>query len=233
MERNDRAIAQTGDHDPARHWDALHAEARFRPVYPSEVVVRFLSRFRGPLRSGLRLKSLDIGVGGGRHTRLLCDLGFDTSGVDISMEGLERTRSLLAALGHHADLKKASMADLPFPDDSFDVAVSYGVFNYGRPGEMRQAVSELYRVLKGGGQALVVQRTCDDYRYGKGELLEPDTFLLSISETNEQGTIQNFLSEMALRSSFAGFSRLDYERTETTFACRMAKNSDWLITVEK
>jgi SAM-dependent methyltransferase len=219
--------------DAARHWDALHREERFRPLYPSEAVVRFLSRFHAPLRSGRALTALDIGVGGGRHTRLLCDLGFRTCGVDISEEGLERTRSLLADMGHTPELRKAAMTELPFPNDSFHVALAYGVFYYGTSAAMQRAIDELHRVLVGGGEALVVHRTCDDYRYGKGECLEPDTFRLSISDTNEQDTIQHFLSELALRAAFAAFSRLEYERTETTFAARTAKHSDWLITVVK
>ena len=86
-------------HDPALHWDGLHVSQRFRPIYPSEAVVRFLlPRFREGLRDGTRLSALDIGVGGGRHTRLLCEMGFDTFGIDISAEGLKQTEALLISL---------------------------------------------------------------------------------------------------------------------------------------
>jgi ubiquinone/menaquinone biosynthesis C-methylase UbiE len=77
------------------------------------------------------------------------------------------------------------MTDLPFESDVFDAAVAYGVFYYGTRAEMRKAIGELHRVLKPGGQAFVVLRTTDDYRYGKGEALEPDTFLLEIARNSD------------------------------------------------
>jgi ubiquinone/menaquinone biosynthesis C-methylase UbiE len=221
-------------HDPARHWDGLHSSERFRPIYPSEAVVRFLmTRFRTRLRDGGPLSALDIGVGGGRHTRLLCELGFQTSGVDVSAEGLKQTEAMLAGKGLHATLKRAPMTELPFESASFDVAISYGVYNYGTAEDMRSAVGELHRVLKAGGEAFVVLRTTDDFRHGKGEAIEPDTYLLNISETNEEGTVQHFLSEATVPAMFAGFAYLEFEKTEWTFAARTAKNSDWLVSLRK
>jgi hypothetical protein len=98
---------------------------------------------------------------------------------------------------------------------------------------MRQAIAELHRVLKVGGQAFVVVRTTDDFRHGKGRALEPDTYLLTISETNEEGTVQHFLSEPELRAAFTAFSEFEFEKTETTFAARTRKNSDWLVSLKK
>jgi SAM-dependent methyltransferase len=218
----------------ARFWDRLHGDERFRPVFPSEAVVRFLmARFRHQLQAGEGPRALDIGVGGGRHTRLLCELGFDASGVDISAEGLDHTRTLLEQRGFLPDLKLAPMTALPFPADVFDAAVSFGVYYYGMVAEMRLAIGELFRVLKPGAAAFIVLRTIDDYRHGKGEALEPGTYRLTIRETNEEGTIQHFVSEAEVPSLFSGFAHLSFERAETTFADRTAKNSDWLITVVK
>jgi SAM-dependent methyltransferase len=232
--RKKRTMQSGKYHDPARHWDGLHASERFRPIYPSEAVVRFLSgRFRERLTNGCRLSALDIGVGGGRHTKLLCELGFDTSGIDISAEGLKHTQALLASLGFSPILKRAPMTELPIEPNSFDGVVSYGVFNYGTAEDMRGAIGELHRVLKVGGHGFVVLRTTEDYRYGKGQPLEEDTFLLTISETNEEGTVQHFLSEPELRASFGAFADLEFEKAETTFRARTAKNSDWLIAVTK
>jgi SAM-dependent methyltransferase len=130
-------------------------------------------------------------------------------------------------------LKRAAMTELPFESNSFDVVLSYGVFYYGTAEDMRRAIDEVHRVLKAGGRAFVVVRTTDDFRHGKGRALEEDTYLLTISETNEEGTVQHFLSEPALRAAFAAFSNLEFEKMETTFAARTAKNSDWLISVVK
>jgi ubiquinone/menaquinone biosynthesis C-methylase UbiE len=218
----------------ASFWDGLHNQPRFRPQYPSEPAVRFvrsvLSDFAPESR---RYRALDIGCGGGRHTVLLASAGFDVDAVDISDEGLRHTRTALADAGHDATLTLAPMTALPFEDNTFDVAVSYGVFYYGTLSEGRVAIGELHRVLKPGGRGFVVVRTSHDYRHGKGPQLEPSTFKCDIGDTNELGTIQHFLTEHDVVDSYGIFSDVEFELMETTFGGRTRKNSDWLITLTK
>lgn len=215
-----------------RHWDQLHAQPRFRPVYPSEPAVRFLvGHFPDPARG--HLHALDIGVGGGRHTKLLCDLGFRTAGVDISAEGLRHCRRWLEDARQRATLAQAEMTRLPFLDVTFDTAIAYGVYYYADAAGMARAIAELYRVLRRGAPGLVVLRSIDDYRCGKGACLGPGTYRLEIEETNEYGTVQHFLSEDDVPRMFRAFAELHFEKAETTFGERHAKNSDWLIHVRR
>jgi len=233
-EGSNPAGPESSDVGVAPLWDALHRQSRFRPRYPNEHVVRFLRSLQVESSSGgLPVSAVDIGCGGGRHTVLLADLGFAVAGTDISSESLEFTRAALVGAGHQARLVVAPMTELPFEDATFEVAISYGVFYYGTSADGRQAVAELHRVLKPGGRAFVVVRSDRDYRFGKGTMLEPGTFLLDIDETNEQGMTVHFLDEAGVKDAYAGFARMSFELTETTFAARTAKNSDWLITVEK
>jgi ubiquinone/menaquinone biosynthesis C-methylase UbiE len=214
----------------AAFWDSLHTQERFRPIYPNENVVRFLAA-RASERSGAR--ALDIGVGGGRHTLLLSRLGYDVDGVDISAEGLRHAEDVITRSGGRARLQTASMNALPFPDATFEIAVSFGVFYYGTAAEGRAAVAELRRVLSPGGEAFVVVRSTDDYRCAKGDRLGDNTYRLTITDTNEAGTVQHFLSEDDVRDVYSGFAELSFELAETTFAARVRRNSDWLITVRK
>jgi SAM-dependent methyltransferase len=215
-----------------QHWDTLHAQRRFRPRYPNEHVVRFLT-VNFPEEARPSLRALDIGVGGGRHTKLLCDLGFQTFGVDISSEGLRHCEDWLRSAGQAAALHQASMFKLPFANASFDLAVSFGVYYYTNAAGMRLAVGELHRVLVPRGTAFVCLRTTADYRYGKGIRLEENTFRLTITDTNEYGRIVHFLGEADVPGMFSAFSAVQFERTETTFHSRKSANSDWLITVRK
>jgi ubiquinone/menaquinone biosynthesis C-methylase UbiE len=213
-------------------WDRLHEKPQFRPLYPNESVVRFLMRnYRKINPQGIKV--LDLGVGGGRHTKLLCELGFSAFGLDFSMIGLKHTRERIAKEHSDAGLVQATMDKLPFKEKSFDAVISYGVFNYGNQKDLLMAIQDLYRILKTNGKAFVMLRTTGDYRHGKGEQLEPNTFKLNIHDTNEHGTIQHFLDEKAVHEYFAAFSKLELEKTETTFLQMQAINSDWLITVEK
>jgi SAM-dependent methyltransferase len=215
-----------------RHWDALHALPRFRPRFPSEHVVRFLlARF--PEQERARLRALDVGSGGGRHTKLLADLRFEATGLDLSREGLVHTKRFLRASGQHARLCQASMLALPFADGAFDAVVSFAAYYYVDRAGMRRAISELRRVLHPGGWGFVVLRTDRDYRYGKGLEIEPHTFRLTISDTNEAGCVMHFVTEENVPAMFEGFSDLEFERTETTFGGRTESNSDWLIQVRK
>lgn len=176
---------------------------------------------------------LDIGTGAGRHLRLLCELGFDPTGVDISAEGLRHCDASLASVGFKAELREAPMTALPFRDGAFDAAISFSVFQYGDESVMRAAIGELHRVLRAGGQAFVVVRSTDDYRYEIGEEIEPRTVRVKIPETNELGLAQHFLRAEDVCDYFAAFTTVAFEKTETTFKARTAKNSDWLVTLTR
>jgi SAM-dependent methyltransferase len=215
-----------------KHWDQLHEQSRFRPRFPNDHVVRFLLGNYSQAATQ-QMSALDIGVGGGRHTKLLCELGFQTFGIDISEEGLRHTQEWLASEGRSAVLKPASMSDLPFPDAQFEVVLAFGVYNYSIKKDMERAVAELHRVLRPGGRALIVTRSDKDYRFGKGTELEPGTWRIEIADTNEQGTVQRFLREDQVSELVGRFSEVSFERSETTFGNRRGVNSDWLIFVRK
>lgn len=215
------------------HWDQLHKEPRFRPIYPNDHVVRFLMTNRELLEKHHPARFLDIGLGAGRHTKLAAELGFRAFGMDISFVGLQHARERLLRADLQASLSQASMLALPYMDCTFVVVLSYGVFYYGTANEMRQALAEVYRILVPGGKAFVVLRTANDYRFGKGMRLEDNTFQLSIAETNELHSTQHFLAADEVPVYFARFTQVSFEKTETTFGNRSGVDSDWLITVEK
>ena len=97
----------------------------------------------------------------------------------------------------------------------------------------QKSVSEMYRILKKGGQALVFSRTTDDYRFGKGKEIEKNTFELKIGDTNEKDMLLHFLDREEINEIFNAFSEIFVEKTETTFCNSEKKNSDWIIKVKK
>lgn len=215
------------------HWNQLHEQSRFRPLYPNDNVVRFLMANRASSREMRRPRFLDIGTGAGRHTKLASELGLQAFGTDISFTGLRHAAQRLQQAGAQPLVSQASMLALPFADGSFRIVLSYGVFYYGTATEMKRAIAEVHRVLTSGGRALVVLRSTDDYRFGKGRQLERNTFQLDIQDTNEYQTTQHFLSAGDVPTYFAAFTHLSFDKTDATFANRTGVNSDWLITVEK
>jgi ubiquinone/menaquinone biosynthesis C-methylase UbiE len=210
----------------------LHSDARFRPLYPSESVVRFLVAAH-PKGISHPPKLLDIGSGAGRHLLTAAEMGYLPVGLDFSHTGLAHARERLLAKNVAPFLSVAGMTCLPFADETFDAVLSYGVFYYASAGEMKKSIGEVLRVLKLGAKAFVVLRTSRDYRYGKGTELEPGTFQLNIADTNELNTVQHFVTEEQIPEYFAGFSQISFEKNEFTFSDRTKLNSDWLITAQK
>jgi ubiquinone/menaquinone biosynthesis C-methylase UbiE len=219
--------------NPKSHWNRLHKSPRFRPIYPSDHVVRFLMGNRELASRTSFSRFLDIGTGAGRHAKLAGELGFIPYGIDTSLIGLQYAHHRFQSAGLQHCLAQASMCSLPFRDDSFVAVLSYGVVYYGTADDMMHAIREMHRVLTPGGKAFVVVRTTKDYRFGKGKQLGVNTFQLEINDTNESGTVQHFLTAEDVASYFAAFSQVTFEKTETTTAARTRIDSDWLITAEK
>jgi SAM-dependent methyltransferase len=68
-----------------------------------------------------RGRVLTVGCGAGRETFALEQLGYDTSGVDISQPLLEIASEIGRQRGHHASFWLADGDTLPFGDGVFDV----------------------------------------------------------------------------------------------------------------
>ena len=93
------------------------------------------------------LKILDTGAGTGALMQSLADMG-EVWGCDISAVALEfcRKRGL-------ERLVQCSMEQMNFADASFDVVTSLDVIEHIR--DDRQAVAEMYRVLRPGGLGVI------------------------------------------------------------------------------
>lgn len=215
-------------------WNGLHKLARFRLQYPSENVVRFLfANFSTDLEQRKQLKILDIGCGGGRHVKLFAEQGFATYGTDLSVEGIRQTQIMLSKHNLAAELIQCDMTKLPYDKNFFDAAISFGVFYYTDSASMKRAISELYRVLKKNGKALIQTRTTDDYRFGKGKEIERNTFALEIDETNEEGMTMHFLTKEDVYDYYSKFNIINLERCDVNFHNLSILNSNWDIIVEK
>ncbi len=76
------------------------------------------------------------------------------TGVDFSPAALDLARRQLELRGGAAEFVQGSVADLPFPDESFDLVYSNGVIHH-LP-ETQRAIDEFRRVLRTGGTAIVM-----------------------------------------------------------------------------
>ncbi len=97
---------------------------------------------------------LEIGVGAGTDFVNWARHGAILTGVDLTQQAIDLTAERLALEGLEADLRVADAENLPFDDRSFDIVYSYGVLHHSP--DTGSALSEVHRVLKPGGTALIM-----------------------------------------------------------------------------
>jgi ArsR family transcriptional regulator len=98
---------------------------------------------------------LDIGTGTGRVLELLAPRISQGVGIDASKAMLALARARLSRAGlAHCSVRLADMYRLPLPETSFDIAVMQMVLHYAEAPS--GALSEVARVLRPGGQLIVV-----------------------------------------------------------------------------
>jgi len=115
---------------------------------PETVVAQVSDRIVSATGAGTDTRFLEIGIGTGRIALPLIQAGYEFTGVDISEKMLDRLRDK-AVEKPNLHLRLANIADLPFDDNSFDVAIAVHVLHLVP--EWLQALSEVQRVLKPGG----------------------------------------------------------------------------------
>ena len=96
---------------------------------------------------------LEIGVGlGSDHLRFARN-GNRMTALDLSREHLRHTRRHLALEGLSTDAVYGDAESIPFNDESFDTGYSFGVLHHTT--NIESALSEIHRVLRPGGTAII------------------------------------------------------------------------------
>ena len=99
------------------------------------------------------MKILDVGCGTGNFSLELARLGARVTGIDISEPMLTRARSKAQSECLAIDFRRADARRLPFDDNAFDAVVSVTALEFVP--DLREALTEAFRVLKPGGRLVV------------------------------------------------------------------------------
>jgi ubiquinone/menaquinone biosynthesis C-methylase UbiE len=104
------------------------------------------------VHSGQRL--LEVGCGAGIDLAHLATKGAVVTGIDLAPSAIALARRHFADRGLAADLQVMNGEQMAFPDASFDLIYAHSTLQY--TADDRAMVSEIHRVLRPGGQAVLI-----------------------------------------------------------------------------
>jgi len=160
---------------------------------------------------------LDLGCGAGRHSICLARNGFDVVGIDVSKSAL-RIAKKWAQEGNLGKVRfvQGTMTHIPFRDSQFDAVISVSVVHHAVKRDIEETVDEIHRILKRNGTFLANLASVKDPRYGKGEMVEADTFkMLEAFEEKRFEELHHFFSRQKVSELLARFSKAEVELLRT------------------
>jgi ubiquinone/menaquinone biosynthesis C-methylase UbiE len=180
------------------------ATARWYASLTHKSLDRFISLARRVSNEVPRGSSvLEVAPGPGYFAVELAKLGaYRITGLDISRTFVEIARSHAARTGVEVDFRLGNASHMPFEDSTFDFLVCSAAFkNFTDP---LQALEEMYRVLRPGGRALIID-------------LRKDATRRSINETVDEmhvGAINSVITKATFRFMLLkrAYTKSDFEK---------------------
>ncbi|MHA1597177.1 MAG: class I SAM-dependent methyltransferase [Alphaproteobacteria bacterium] len=127
---------------------------------------QYMSVIEMPLADLRGKRVLEIGPGAGGHSALFAKHGAIMASADITFSRARSTQGKFDLMGDLAAGCQALQSDgenLPFADDTFDIVYSNGVLHHTP--DTRAAIDEVWRVLKPGGQAVIMLYCKSSWHY--------------------------------------------------------------------
>ncbi len=203
-----KAYKGSGMEGPVAAWYARQT------ARDGEEIRQTARRIAAYLNSGSRV--LEVAPGPGYLAIELARLsGAFVTGLDISRSFVGIARENARKAGVRVDFEHGDAADLPFPDTQFDFIVCRAAFkNFTRP---LVALNEMHRVLKPGGNALIIDlrkdfspRAAKDYARRHGLFAGPFIRLTLNTVLKKRAYTKDSITELVAQSQFGqGEVRVD------------------------
>ena len=107
---------------------------------------------------------LEIGLGQGADSMQLINRGAIYHGIDLTEESVRRVKERFQLFDkHYREVQVANAEQIPYSDNYFDLVYSHGVIHHSP--RIESIAAEIYRVLKPGGQAVIMLYHKHSYNY--------------------------------------------------------------------
>jgi ubiquinone/menaquinone biosynthesis C-methylase UbiE len=106
-------------------------------------------------------KVLEVGCGAGIDLVRFARAGAIITGIDLSKTSIDLARKNIDQNGMKAELYVMNGEDMHLPDTDFDVVYAHGVLQY--TANPKKMIAEIYRVLKPGGEAILMVYNRDSW----------------------------------------------------------------------
>lgn len=159
---------------------------------------------------------LDVGCGGGKTVQKLCKKvgNGKVFGVDYSELCVENSKKLNKTniICGKASILQASVSDLPFEDDKFDIVTAVETYYFWQ--DKLNDLKEIYRVMNCGGKLLLV------FEMLKTEE-EPDKWKRVENKLKIEAVTREGITDILLRAGYQNIRT--YTKTGTSWLCATAE----------
>ena len=166
MSNQDKSIEKFWDQNPVgSNFIEYHADKKFYEEYDE-----FRYRTEGHILTELDQinfkdkRVLEIGLGQGADSMQIIKRGATYYGIDLTDESVKRLKERFKLFEQpYQEVVKANAQNIPYEDNFFDIVYSHGVIHHSP--EIERIVSEIHRVLKPGGQAVIMLYHKNSFNY--------------------------------------------------------------------
>jgi len=136
------------------YWETAYESGEYKHwefSYPSPELIALVAA-NVPERNA---RVLDVGSGGGIDAIFMAQQGFKVTGIDISVAALKIAEKRAEKAHIRVDWLRGNVLDLPITSETIDFITDRGLFHLIENGNRARYSSEIFRVLKNGGSALI------------------------------------------------------------------------------